>query len=112
MVKITNGVNIFEVTDGAYENNFKKLGYKIVNEKGSKAKAAKQEVEADNADNAVEEKAAEETIKMSELVEKPLSNWTKDEVKKFAKANEIDITGTKGVDEAKERINDFLVANV
>lgn len=109
MVKITNGVNIFEVTDGAYKNNFKKLGYKIVNEKGSKAKAEKQEVEVDNA---VEEKAAEETIKMSELVEKPLSNWTKDEVKKFAKANEIDITGTKGVDEAKERINDFLVANV
>lgn len=109
MVKITNGVNIFEVTDGAYENNFKKLGYKIVKEKGSKAKAAKQEVEADNA---AEEKAVEETIKMSELVEKPLSNWTKDEVKKFAKANEIDITGTKGVDEAKERINDFLVANV
>lgn len=108
MVKITNGVNIFEVTDGAYENNFKKLGYKIVKEKGSKAKVAKQEVEADNA---VEE-TVEETIKMSELVEKPLSNWTKDEVKKFAKANEIDITGTKGVDEAKERINDFLVANV
>lgn len=109
MVKITNGVNIFEVTDGAYKNNFKKLGYKIVNEKGSKAKVEKQEVEVDNA---VEEKEAEETIKMSELVEKPLSNWTKDEVKKFAKANEIDITGTKGVDEAKERINDFLVANV
>lgn len=109
MVKITNGVNIFEVTDGAYENNFKKLGYKIVNEKGSKAKDAKQEVEVDNA---VEEKSVEETIKMSELVEKPLSNWTKDEVKKFAKANKIDITGTKGVDEAKERINDFLVANV
>lgn len=109
MVKITNGVNIFEVTDGAYENNFKKLGYKIVNEKGSRAQNAKQEVEAGNA---VEEKAVEETIKMSELVEKPLSNWTKDEVKKFAKANKIDITGTKGVDEAKERINDFLVANV
>lgn len=109
MVKITNGVDIFEVTDGAYENNFKKLGYKIMNEKGSKTKAAKQEVEIDNT---AEEKAVEETIKMSELVEKPLSNWTKDEVKKFAKANKIDITGTKGVDEAKERINDFLVANV
>lgn len=109
MVNITNGVNIFEVTDGAYENNFKKLGYKIVNEKGSNIKDEQQEVEADNV---VEEKAAEEKIKMSELVEKPLSNWTKDEVKKFAKANEIDITGTKGVDEAKERINDFLVANV
>ena len=33
MVRITNGVDIFEVTSGAYENNFKKLGYEIVKAK-------------------------------------------------------------------------------
>jgi hypothetical protein len=36
--------------------------------------------------------------------------WTKAEVKEFARANGIDISGTKNVNEAKEIIKQFIGA--
>ena len=47
---------------------------------------------------------------MEEILEKPISQWNKDEVKRFAGIKEIDITGTKNANEAKEIIKSFLEA--
>ena len=98
MVKITNGVNVFEVTRGAFDGIYSRQGYVLVEEK----KAEKQEEETK-----VPEKTDDEKF-IDEIIEKPLSQWNKDEVKRFAAIKEIDITNTKNVGEAKELIKQFL----
>lgn len=42
------------------------------------------------------------------LLEKPLGQWRKQEVISFAEAKNIDITGTKNINEAKAIIKEFL----
>ena len=84
MVKITNGVNVFEVTRGAFDGIYSRQGYTI--------------------------EKTEDEIFVEEILEKPISQWDKDEVKRFAGIKEIDITGTRNVNEAKEIIKSFLEA--
>lgn len=102
MVKITNGVNVFEVTRGAFDGIYSRQGYTIMNEKAAKD-AKTPEVPK------VPEKTEDE-IFVEEILEKPISQWNKDEVKRFAGIKEIDITGTKNANEAKEIIKSFLEA--
>lgn len=99
MVKITNGVNIFEVTRGAFDGIYSRQGYTILNDQVP----GQQEIQ-------VPEKTEDEKF-LDEIIEKPISQWNKDEVKRFAALKEIDITGTKNVNEAKEIIKDFIVAD-
>ena len=86
MVKITNGVDVFEVTRGAFDGIYSRQGYTIMNEK------------------------TEDEIFVEEILEKPIFQWNKDEVKRFAGIKEIDITGTRNANEAKEIIKSFLEA--
>lgn len=97
MVKITNGIDIFEVTHGAYECIYRHQGYQVVDKK---------DIECDFGDEIagkVNKKSADEMF-VEELQEKPISQWSKDEVKRYAAIKEIDLTGTKNVTEAKEII--------
>ena len=98
MVKITNGKEVFEVTRGAFNGIYSHQGYTIIEE--------------GKADETVEPPKApeksEDEIFLDEIVEKPISQWNKDEVKRFATLKEIDITGTKNANEAKEIIKQFL----
>lgn len=96
MVKITNGVNVFEVTRGAFDGIYSRQGYTIMNEKAAKDAKAPEKTE--------------DEIFVEEILEKPISQWNKDEVKRFAGIKEIDITGTKNANEAKEIIKSFLEA--
>ena len=98
MVKITNGVNVFEVTRGAFDGIYSRQGYKLVDEK---AEAKALEVPA------APEKS-EDDIFVEEILEKPISQWNKEEVKRFAAIKEIDISGTKNANEAKEIIKSFI----
>ena len=100
MVKITNGVNVFEVTKGAFDGIYFRQGYKLVDEKV--------EAKAPEAPAALEK--SEDDIFVEEILEKPISQWNKDEVKRFAGIKEIDITGTKNANEAKAIIKSFLEA--
>lgn len=102
MVKITNGRDTFEVTEGAFEGIFVHQGFKKVDDKKDKPKIILDEVEIPVVD------AADEFDELED--EKPVSQWTKAEVKEFAKANGIDISGTKNVNEAKEIIKQFIGA--
>lgn len=45
---------------------------------------------------------------VQELEKKPLSQWNKEEVKQYAAICGVDISGTKNVQEAKERIKAFM----
>ena len=96
MVKITNGVTIFEVTRGAYEGIYSKQGYTTVDEK----KYDDGHVEAPG--------KSDDELFVEAIVEKPLSQWSKDEIKRFAALKGIDISGTKNANEAKALIKDFI----
>lgn len=98
MVKITNGVNVFEVTRGAFDGIYSRQGYRLVDEK-TEAKAPEAPVAPEK---------SEDDIFVEEILEKPISQWNKEEVKRFAAIKEIDISGTKNANEAKEIIKSFI----
>lgn len=98
MVKITNGVNVFEVTRGAFDGIYSRQGYYIA-DKAKKAEASAKPTTLEK---------TEDEIFMEETLEKPISQWNKDEVKRFAAIKEIDISGTKNANEAKEIIKSFI----
>lgn len=100
MVKITNGKDIFEVTRGAFDGIYSRQGYTIFDEKANEQ----------NVDTNAPEKTEDERF-VDEVIEKPISQWSKEEVKRFAVIKGIDITGTKNAGEAKELIKQFLDEN-
>ena len=101
MVTIKNGDNIHVVTEGAYKEIFSRLGYEIISGK----EEVSIETPIDMDDNTMSE---EEMTFILGVEEKPISQWSKAEVKKYAELKRIDITGTKNVNEAKAIIKEFL----
>lgn len=99
MVKITNGKDVFEVTRGAFDGIYSRQGYHVINEDET----------VNNQTPKAPEKTEDEKF-LEEIVEKPISQWNKEEIKRFAVLKEIDITGTKNANEAKEIIKEFLEA--
>jgi hypothetical protein len=113
MVKITNGVNVFEVTRGAFDGIYSRQGYTLMNEKKVKAeKEKKPELtpEKEKKPELTPEKTDDEKF-LEEIIEKPISQWNKEEVKRFAALKEIDISGTKNANEAKDIIKSFIEAD-
>lgn len=94
MVKITNGISEFEVTVGAFKTIFEKQGYSIVSNKENV------EVEEEESDSKKDE--------FSEMIEKPMSQWTKEEVKRFIDKKGIDVSGVKSFNEVKERVKKYI----
>lgn len=101
MVTIKNGNNIHVVTEGAYKEIFSRLGYEIISDK----EEVSIETPIDVDDNTMSEEDEEFILGVEE---KPISQWSKTEVKKYAELKRIDITGTKNVNEAKAIIKEFL----
>lgn len=97
MLKITNGVDVFEVTRGAFDGIYSRQGFRIMDEHKS----------AENEQPQIPEKSEDELF-VESIIEKPISQWNKDEVKRFAAIKGIDIAGTKNANEAKEIIKNFL----
>lgn len=97
MVRITNGIDIFEVTSGAFESVFSKQGYMKIADTETVEEVKTEEVEM-----------AVDADEFEELLEKPISQWNKAEVKKYAHAKGIDISGTKSIVEAKDIIKKHL----
>ena len=131
MVRITNGINTFEVTKGAFDGIFSHQGYHIVGcndnyNVGCKSTSdvitddgnenANEDADANNVSNVVgntddndnvDEKSDDDKY-CEEILEKPIAQWSKEEIKKFAEIKEIDITGTKNAGEARDRIKAYL----
>lgn len=98
MVTITNGTIVADVPAGAYKCIFAKQGYypvKVDDVECAEANKVMDEVDANNAF-------------VSDIREKPLAQWTKDEVIKYAEIVGIDISGTKGPNEAKQIIRKYM----
>ena len=128
MVRITNGINTFEVTKGAFDGIFSHQGYHIVgcndnynedykstsdvitddgNENGN------EDVYGNNVSNDAGNSDGNDNVNdddkyCEEILEKPIAQWSKEEIKKFAEIKEIDITGTKNAGEARDRIKAYL----
>ena len=123
MVKITNFVNTFEVTQGAYDDIFKKQGFELVEEvprKKKKAtkkpvKEAVEEVEEDEWEEVEEatgkDYKSEEEAYIDELLKKPISQWSKAEVKTYASVNGLDISKTQNIGEARNIIKQSIDKN-
>lgn len=131
MVKITNGVDVIEVTAGAFNTIYKRQGYELVDgveddvievtdeedQKPSEDEHAEdgkdindsddasegdQNVSEDNADD------AEKDDEFADLITKPVSQWSKEEMQKYVKANDIDTSKAKNVAEAKKIIAEYI----
>ena len=104
MIKITNGDVIYEVTRGAYETVYKPMGFYEF--KGKPVEHADDIVEdvADEPEQEADDEQSEDDAWCEELEKKPIGQWNKAEVKQYASVKGIDITGTKSINEAKDRI--------
>lgn len=125
MVKITNYVNTFEVTQGAYDDIFKKQGFELVEEtprkkKKATKKPAKEAVDDYNSEEDEWEEAEEATGKdyiaeeeeyIDELLKKPISQWNKEEVKTYASIKGLDISKTHNIGEARNIIKQSIDKN-
>ena len=94
MVTITNGIDVFTVTNGAFESIYKKQGYTVY-DPSEKVKAEPEK--AEQTDDEFVEK----------LEEKPLSHWNKNEIKRYASIFGLDISKTKNISEARDIIREF-----
>lgn len=101
MVIITNGINEFEVSRGAYESIFRKQGYSIIVD-------AEAEAVEDNNDAEATEHAEHVDKDAEALVEKPISQWTKNEVKNFIAKKGIDVSGITSFNEVKDRVRKYI----
>lgn len=95
MVTITDGKQVFTVTNGAFREIYSKQGFSVYDPSRPTVaeKAEPTELSDDDFVEAVEEK--------------PISKWSKAEVRRYAEVFGIDISGTKNVSEAKTLIKDF-----
>lgn len=101
MINITNGINEFEVSRGAYESIFQKQGYSIVVN-------TETEVVENNKDAAAAEPAKQVDKDAEALMEKPISQWTKNEVKSFIDKKKIDVSGITSFNEVKDRVRKYI----
>ena len=120
MVTISNGKTTFRVTAGAVEV-YKSMGFHVVDDKENdqikpverkEEKVAEDvagEPEADGSD--AEDEGVEEYTEeayVTELLEKPLSQWSNEEVKEFVRIKGIDTTGAKKLSQVKDIIKAYL----
>lgn len=120
MVTISNGKATFRVTAGAVEV-YKSMGFHVVDDNESDqtkpvehkeekmAEDAAGEPEADDSDAEDEgtEDDADEAY-VTELLEKPLSQWSNEEVKEFVRIKGIDTSGAKKLSQVKDIIKAYL----
>lgn len=119
MVTITNGRSTRCVTLGAFNSIYKDKGYHIVGAKKHKDAEVKKEIKQESLaevskeekvveEPVIEEPVAEEKEWVTELLEKPISQWSKEETAAFARENGIDTSRARKFNEAKDIIKRWL----
>lgn len=88
MIDITDGTHEFDVTNGAFEDIFKKQGYIEAIEDET---ASKSELEA----------------QVDSLDDKPVSMWTKQELKAYCEAHNISLDDVTSTDEVRKRVLEY-----
>ena len=117
MVTISNGKTTHSVTLGAFNNIYKARGFHIVGRPNVSAKETVKNTEVkENTDVAEAEEvdnneSVDENDWVAELLEKPISQWSKEETANFAKEKGIDTSRARKLSEAKDIIKDWLDKN-
>lgn len=118
LVKISNGVVTNIVSRAAYEEQFKKLGFDIVEDSAVVQKPAAivvpdveeipepEEVADEPVDVPEEQETSDDFVE--ELLEKPISQWTNDELKEFVKIKGIDTSSVKKTSEVRNIVKKYL----
>lgn len=100
MITVSNGIDTFSITKGAFPV-YKTMGFRVVDEPIDEHTA---EVPVDDDSlNIVDESdiSDEDAAFLNAIVEKPISQWSSIEVKKYANLNGIDISRAKNLKEGK-----------
>lgn len=121
MVLITDGKKTFSVTAGA-ASAYKNLGFRVITEEERKQMQQSEDAdyvsdpggEDDTGGGSMEfsgegsEDDNSEEDFVVELLEKPLSQWTGDEMKEFVRIKGIDTTGVQKVSQVRPIIKAYL----
>lgn len=97
MVSITNGVDTFEVTKGAFETVFKHQGYKLLSDVQTAPQNALEPVQK-----------TEDELFAEKISKKPITEWSQEEMKRFADIKGISLDGVEKVGQAREIIASYL----
>lgn len=95
-VKITNGAQIFRVSQGSYNNFYKHQGYIIVDEERERQDKFEEQMN--------EEEGETNDGELELLASTPLSELNRSQLKKYAAFLGVDLTGVTSVKEARERV--------
>lgn len=129
MVTITNGEKTFRVTAGAVKP-YESMGFHVASDEeleemktaaeehyddaGEPESSAKESASESESDANDEEEDAdtgmskEDVAFIEELLEKPLSQWSNEEVKEFVKIKGIDTSGAQKVSQVRGIIKTYL----
>lgn len=116
MVTITNGKATRYVSSGAYNTIYKAKGYYIVGKEVKniekehvKAVAQEEYNEDDEVNEVVESNDNNEELDwVTELLEKPTSQWTKEEIASFVKEKNIDTSSAHKLSEVRDIVKDWI----
>ena len=99
MVKITNGINVFDVPSGAAKA-YEASGYHIISGHVNADKViVEDEVVEDVANDANDDDRFVE-----EIMEKPVSQWSGEEIRRYASIKGIDLTGVRTTKQARSAV--------
>ena len=109
MVKISNGKEVRHVTKGAYKTIYESKGYRIISDESSnKMSKPVEKVAKGLAEEVIDAPISGEKEWVEELLEKPISQWSKEETATFAKEKGIDTSNAHKLSEAKDIIKKWL----
>ena len=99
MVKITNGINVFEVPSGAAKA-YEASGYHIVSGHDNVDKVI---IEDEVVEDVVND-ANDDDRFVEEIMEKPVSQWNGEEIRRYASIKGIDLTGVRTTKQARSAV--------
>lgn len=99
MVKITNGINVFEVPSGAAKA-YEASGYHIVSGHDNVDKVI---IEDEVVEDVVND-ANDDNRFVEEIMEKPVSQWNGEEIRRYASIKGIDLTGVRTTKQARSAV--------
>lgn len=118
-VKITNGNAEFEVTKAAFKNAFEQQGFRIVDgaapiihnrfedkfDVNLDMEVEVSEAEYSKSEMPVEVELSEDDLFVQGMLERPISEWTKGELKRVAKIKGIDLSNADSTSKARQIVS-------
>ena len=102
MVKITNGINVFEVPSGAAKA-YEASGYHIVSGHDNVDKVIIEDEVAEVVEDVANDTNDDNRF-VEDIMEKPVSQWNGEEIRRYASSKGIDLTGVRTTKQARSAV--------